>query len=629
MMTEISSVLIVDDTPANRQLVVEALGRRGYRVLVAQDGEEGIERARLVQPDLILLDVRMPGIDGFETCRRLKADPEVQEIPVIFMTALSEQADKVNGFAAGGVDYVTKPFQIDELLARVATHVKLRRLQKQLEAQNAELRRYRDNLEQQVAARTEEVRLMSHALNRVQEAAYLLDENGRIIYVNDEACRALGYGVDDLLNMTLLDIDPNLTSEIFAEYWNNTRRLGSVMIEAVNRRRDGSEFPIEVNASYFEYGDKAYCLALARDITERKEADRRLMASEREFRTLAENSPNIIMRYDADCHCLYVNPACAKESEASRGQDIGSQPAPPWGGEAALTAEYEAQLRAVIKSGDPVGMQINWARQTGETVYHALQIVPECDLQGQVIGVLVIGHDITALKLAEQRLQDSYDLLQDITSRRETAREDERKRIAREIHDELGQNLTALRMGISSLRLEFGNRNAALAERVQELMQLADRTLRGVREVATALRPNALDAGLTAGLEWLASEFERHSGLPCRLTLPSQPLGLDDGRAMALFRIVQESLTNVARHAEARSASVTLSENGGQWLVEVSDDGRGFDPASAGRKSLGLVGMRERALMLGGDIGITSAPGRGTTITVRMPGQDISGGETP
>ena len=627
-MPETSSVLVIDDTQANRQLVVEALGRQGYRVLVAQDGEEGIERAQLVQPDLILLDVRMPGIDGFETCRRLKARPEVREIPVMFMTALSESADKVNGFAAGGVDYVTKPLQIDELLARVATHVKLHRLQKQLEAQNAELRGYRDNLEQQVAARTEEVRLMSHALNRVQEAAYLFDQDGRIIYVNDEACRSLGYDAAELLTMNILAIDPELSSEQWAEYWSLTRRLGSVTIEATNSRRDGSRFPIEVNASYFDYAGRAYCLALARDISERKEAARKLEASEREFRTLAENSPNVIVRYDRECRCLYVNPACERETEVPRDRATALRPAELWPGPQA--ADYQAELAKAIAAGIPTGLLLHWTKPSnGEAVHLALQIVPEQDPAGRVAGALVIGHDVTAVKLAEQRLQDSYDLLQDITSRRETAREDERKRIAREIHDELGQNLTALRMGISSLRLEFGSGNEALTGRIQELMQLADRTLRVVREVATALRPTALDAGLAAGLEWLASEFERHTGLPCQLAMPAQPLGLDDARATALFRIVQESLTNVARHAAARSASVRLARDGDAWLVEVRDDGRGFDPATAGGKSLGLVGMRERALMLGGDLRIASVPGEGTSITVRMPCRNTCCGENP
>ena len=124
-------MLVIDDIPANFDVAVEHLEARGYRVVIAQDGEEGFQRAVFVQPDLILLDVMLPGQDGFEICRRLKADAKTSGIPVIFMTALSEENDKLAGFKAGGIDYVTKPLCISEVIARVDTHIKLHSMQKQ------------------------------------------------------------------------------------------------------------------------------------------------------------------------------------------------------------------------------------------------------------------------------------------------------------------------------------------------------------------------------------------------------------------------------------------------------------------------------------------------------------------
>jgi adenylate cyclase len=135
------TILIVDDTPANLGVIVESLEDHGFRVVVAQDGEEGLQRADFVQPDLILLDVMMPGLDGFEVCRRLKALASTRDIPVIFMTSLTETENKVTAFKAGGVDYVTKPLRIDEVMARVNTHLNLHAMQQQLEAQNAQLQR--------------------------------------------------------------------------------------------------------------------------------------------------------------------------------------------------------------------------------------------------------------------------------------------------------------------------------------------------------------------------------------------------------------------------------------------------------------------------------------------------------
>jgi two-component system sensor histidine kinase/response regulator len=131
------TILIVDDTPANLGVLVETLGGAGYQLMVAEDGEEALAQTIQIQPDLILLDVMMPGLDGFETCRRLKARAETRDLPILFMTALSEPAEKVKAFAAGGVDYITKPIEHEEALARVRTHLALRRLHRQVQEQLA------------------------------------------------------------------------------------------------------------------------------------------------------------------------------------------------------------------------------------------------------------------------------------------------------------------------------------------------------------------------------------------------------------------------------------------------------------------------------------------------------------
>jgi diguanylate cyclase (GGDEF)-like protein/PAS domain S-box-containing protein len=157
-------ILIVDDTPGNLGVVVDSLENRGYRLLIAQDGAEGLKRAAFVKPDLILLDVMMPGLDGFEICRRLKSDPETADIPVIFMTALAESEHKITGFKAGGVDYLSKPVQIDEVIARVGAHLNLRAMQRQLQLQNVQLQRHQEELEQKVAQRTAELSIGNRLL---------------------------------------------------------------------------------------------------------------------------------------------------------------------------------------------------------------------------------------------------------------------------------------------------------------------------------------------------------------------------------------------------------------------------------------------------------------------------------
>ena len=169
------SVLIVDDTPDNLAVLVDVLGCGGFEVLVARSGEQALELLRYSIPDLILLDVVMPGIDGFETCRRLKADERTQPIPVIFMTALTDTTDKVRSFQLGAVDYVTKPFEAEEVMGRVRTHVTLRKLQEEAQEANARLLVANDELEQRVAARTDELRAALTEVEALRDR--LEDEN--------------------------------------------------------------------------------------------------------------------------------------------------------------------------------------------------------------------------------------------------------------------------------------------------------------------------------------------------------------------------------------------------------------------------------------------------------------------
>jgi signal transduction histidine kinase len=221
----------------------------------------------------------------------------------------------------------------------------------------------------------------------------------------------------------------------------------------------------------------------------------------------------------------------------------------------------------------------------------------------------------------ERRVGQRTEELRSLTARLESLREEERARIAREVHDELGGALTAIKMDLSRLARRPGRDvPAALADTIG----LIDSTVQTVRRIATDLRPALLDDfGLVAAIEWQVEEFARRTGIPCEVELGVESVDLDQAAGTALFRVLQEALTNVARHAEATRVVVTLAQRPGALVLSLADNGRGFAvEAPAQTASLGLAGMRERVFSIAGEIDIQSAPGAGTTVTVTIPFHD-------
>jgi signal transduction histidine kinase len=229
--------------------------------------------------------------------------------------------------------------------------------------------------------------------------------------------------------------------------------------------------------------------------------------------------------------------------------------------------------------------------------------------------------EISDRRKAEEQFKESVDELRALAARLQNVREEERTSIAREIHDELGQACTAIKMDLALIGRKIAKRQTQLRARINSAMVLVDEMIATLRRIASDLRPGTLDdLGLAAALEWQAQDFEKRTGIRCRVTLPRETLALDAERSTAVFRIFQESLTNVARHAQASRVVAQLEIRGDQLLFSVHDNGKGFDPMEAKmRKSLGLVGMQERALLLTGEFKIEGTPGGGTTMNLRIP----------
>ena len=228
-----------------------------------------------------------------------------------------------------------------------------------------------------------------------------------------------------------------------------------------------------------------------------------------------------------------------------------------------------------------------------------------------------IATDVTEAKKSELALTGTRQLLRDISIDRETVREEERIRIARELHDELGQLLTGVKLHLSAMALRLPARSAQLKTQARYIMQQVEQAMVMTRNTVQNLRPPALDQGLAAAIAWLASQFTQRSGIGCAVNLPQTPFALDEIRAIALFRVLQESLTNITRHAGASRASIEVQVIEGRLRLRVIDNGKGFlEPQVVVGRSFGLLGMRERVQMLGGSIEIISTEGFGTTVVI-------------
>jgi PAS domain S-box-containing protein len=258
-------------------------------------------------------------------------------------------------------------------------------------------------------------------------------------------------------------------------------------------------------------------------------------------------------------------------------------------------------------------------KKNGEIIEVAISV---CDFESEGKPVrLVLANDITEQMQTAAKLQQSYDEIRGLASHLQDVREEERAWIAREIHDELGQQLTGLKMDLSWLSKRIADEDAPIRERITHSLNLLDNTIKTVQRMATELRPGILDdLGLVPAIEWQAEEFQRRFAIPTYFSSDVQQVSFPAGVSIGLFRICQESLTNIARHAGASKIRIALNQEAENILLSIKDNGRGFqvDRPPGDRKTLGLLGMKERALMMGGQFWVESGM-QGTSVMVSIP----------
>ncbi len=359
------------------------------------------------------------------------------------------------------------------------------------------------------------------------------------------------------------------------------------------------------------------------DITEHKEHDVAVAEAERRFRRLIENAHDLVYRHR-------IHPTRAIEYVGGAVKQITGRTPADFYADPDLPAKavHPDDAHLVIETlRDPAHLKradtLRWIHPDGRIVWAEHRRVPVYDASGTLVAIEGIARDVTDRVETQQRLRESQEQMRQLAARIQSAREEERTTLARELHDELGQTLTAIKLdlGRATGAMRDAGVGSTVVDRLQSLIGLVEIGIETVKRITTSLRPPTLDyLGLPEAIRWEAMTFRSRTGLRCHVRADKESTALNPEQQTALFRIFQEALTNVVRHARASAVNVTLAERRGVFDLRIRDNGCGVtDEQIADPHAIGLLGMRERAAFIGGTFHIAGRRGKGTAIIVRVP----------
>jgi len=452
----------------------------------------------------------------------------------------------------------------------------------------------------------------------------LTDEDGRIFLVNDSFCKIFQMGKDQLIGKPFSIVYAETEQEAASKSYQRDIRNDEIktFFERENTLWNGRKAWFEFSNSFLTLPDgNKITLSIIKEISERKKSEIELRESEARFKMLFNNANDAVFVTQLSNEKSYGDFIEVNEIACER---LG------------YTKEEFLQLSpsAIVsqKNIDDFNLNMDRLLKEGHVIYDLVHRAKDRKLIPVEINshlffynekptVLSIARDITERKQAEEKLKRTSKLLRELATHLQSVREEERTMIAQEIHDELGQVLTALKIQVSLLANKLNKNQEPLKEKINSLTDMIDASVESVQKISSKLRPGILDElGLIAAIEWQAEEFQKLTNIKCSLVLPKQEIALEKNKSTAIFRIFQEALTNIARHSEANKVVASLLNHQSNISLEIQDNGKGITQEQIKDfKSLGIHGMEERAIVFGGRVYIEGIAGKGTLVTVEIP----------
>ncbi len=528
-------LLIVDDEQLGLKALASVFEGQDYELVLASNGHEAMQFVETGRPDVILLDVMMPGMNGLETCRRIRSHPGMAEIPILLVTALDDRQSRLDGFESGADDYITKPIDRAEVRARLRTITRLNRFRR---------------LQEEIVYSRRTMAELRESSRRLD----LLRKIDRAILMATSATEIAGQVLPLLRDLVPYAHAAILRQEIRGPELSLLAEYGSGQpLSKLERRLELSDLGVAV-----EPGCETFCPAVL---------------------TLGPGMRSLLLPrqlHEAGINVMIVVP-------------LG----------------HHDRMLGVLILGNPGTSAFSDA--------HA-EIAQEV---GGIIS-LALAHAELLEKVTRSRAE-----LESLSRKLIVVREEESRHIARELHDEIGQILAVLNLNLATVKKTASCEATRTA--VEGCLELVARLMTRVRRLSLDLHPSLLDDfGLVTALRRHVESLAERTGLGFLFEADEGIGRLGTELETVCFRVVQEAITNALRHAEPGRLLIRLRLNEGKLEISVSDDGRGFDPEAAlerstARKSLGLLGMRERVSLVSGEIAIISAPGAGTVIKAVLP----------